>query len=146
MKKDCGFQFLDHRADVYIMAYGKNLNESFECAAKAMFEVITDTSRVEPIIKKDITVNGFDLYSLLYSWLEELLYFFDTENMVFSHFFIHEISIINGDNYILNATIFGEKFDPLKHEKRTIVKAITYFQMEIKEEDGKFIVKFVLDI
>lgn len=146
MRETGGFSFLDHKADVYIMAFGKSLNESFEYAAKAMFEVITDTSMVEPNIKKDISVYGFDLYSLLYSWLEELLYIFDVENIVFSHFHVCSINKTDEENYVLKAFALGEKFNPLKHVRRTIVKAVTYSQMEIKHENDNFIVKFILDI
>lgn len=141
-----GFIFLDHKADAYIMAYGDNLNESFEYAAKAMFEVITDTSKVNPIISKRLHITSFDLYSLLYSWLEELLYIFDTEGIIFSNFHISSISKSDDGLYILDADVSGEIFNPSKHPRKTIVKAITYYQMEIKEEGGKIILKFVLDI
>ncbi|RLE53057.1 MAG: archease, partial [Candidatus Methanomethylicota archaeon] len=64
------FEFLDHMADVYIAAYGRDLKEAFENAAKAMFEVMTDISTVNPKVKREIRVEGFDLESLLYEWLE----------------------------------------------------------------------------
>ncbi|MCS7366804.1 MAG: archease [archaeon YNP-WB-062] len=143
---DHGFVFLDHKADVYVMAFGRSLNECFEYAAKAMFEVMTDTSRIEPSIRREIHVNGFDIYSLLYSWLEELLYLFDAEGLVFSSFNVQRISKIDEENYVLDAIVFGEKFDSAKHERRTVVKAITYSQMEIYNEDNKFVAKFLLDI
>jgi len=143
---DHGFVFLDHKADVYVMAFGKNLNECFEYAAKAMFEVMTDTSKIEPLIRREVHAYGFDLFSLLYSWLEELLYLFDAEGLVFSSFNVQRISKVDEENYVLDAVVFGEKFDPMKHERRTVVKAITYSQMKIYNEDGKFIAKFVLDI
>ena len=60
------FEFLPHTADVYIAAYGRTLEEAFANAALAMFEVMTDTSRVEPRVSKRVRVEGFDLESLLY--------------------------------------------------------------------------------
>ena len=36
------FEFLEHTADVYIRAYGKTMEEAYENAALAMFEVMTD--------------------------------------------------------------------------------------------------------
>ena len=38
------FEFLEHTADAYIIAYGKDLAEAFENAALAMFEVMTNTA------------------------------------------------------------------------------------------------------
>ena len=42
-----GYEFLDHTADVQIHAWGKDLKESFEQAAKAMFAYMTDLDTVE---------------------------------------------------------------------------------------------------
>lgn len=42
------FEFFDVTADVGIRAYGKTLEDAFENAALAMFEVMTDTSRINP--------------------------------------------------------------------------------------------------
>ena len=43
------FEFLEHTGDAYIAAYGKTLEEAFENAALATFEVMTDVEKVEPI-------------------------------------------------------------------------------------------------
>ena len=40
------FEFLEHTADVYVRAHGKNLEEAFENSALAMFETITNTRKV----------------------------------------------------------------------------------------------------
>ena len=42
MDKTGKFEFLEHTADVYIAAYGKNLAEAFENAAFAMSNVMTE--------------------------------------------------------------------------------------------------------
>ncbi len=51
-----------------------------------MFEVITDTSTVKPLIKKQIGLEAEDEYAILYDWLSELLFFHDSEYLVFSKF------------------------------------------------------------
>jgi len=139
------FEFLDHMADVYIAAYGRDLKEAFENAAKAMFEVMTDISTVNPKVKREIRVEGFDLESLLYEWLEELLFIFEVELIVFSEFRVKRIERVNG-KYVLEAEAFGEKFDPSRHPRKTGVKAVTYSLMEIVDKPGECVVKFVLDI
>ncbi|EZQ03834.1 MULTISPECIES: archease [Acidianus] len=139
MKK---FEFVDNTADVGIRAFGNSLNEAFENAALAMFEVMTDTQKVSPKEKREINVDGIDLENLLYRWLEALLVFYDSELLLFSKFKVN----INQDLMSLNATVWGEKFDSRKHEKRTLVKAITYSQMSIKKTDNEYILEFVVDI
>jgi len=139
------FKFLEHTADVYIAAYGRTLEEAYANAGVALFEVMTDTSKVDSKVCEKIEVEGFDKQSLLYNWLEELLYLFEVKNLVFSKIRVQSISKKN-DTFILTAEAWGEPFDPQKHEQRTLVKAVTYSLMEISEENGKYVVKFVLDI
>ena len=81
-----GFRFLEHISEAYIEAYGKNLEEAFEYAAKAMFEVMTDTSKVEARVEEDVEVEGEDKEALLMEWLSELLYRYGAKNMVYSKF------------------------------------------------------------
>ena len=70
------YEFLEHTADVYLAAYGKSLQEAFENAALAMFDVMTEVEGVKPKVEDDVDVEGYDVYALLYSWLEELLILF----------------------------------------------------------------------
>jgi len=140
------FTFLEHTADVYIEAYGNTLEELFENSAIAMFEVMTDTSKVKPIEVKSVKTGGFDLESLLYRWLEEWLIIHDSENMVFSKFKVNTIKKVNEEEYVIEGYGWGEKFNPKVHEVRTEVKAVTYHMMEIKQINGKWIARFLLDI
>jgi SHS2 domain-containing protein len=83
MEKTGKFEFLEHTADVYIAAHGKTLEEAFENAALAMFEVMTDTETVSPDLEDSVEVEAEDEYALLYSWLEALLVKFETQNMLY---------------------------------------------------------------
>ena len=139
------FKFLTHTADAYYVAYGHTLEEAFENAALAMYEIITDTNKISPSVELKIRVEGFDLYSLLYNWLEELLFYTDSERLVFSKFSIEKISREN-DRYVLSAKVRGEVFDPKKHECRNQVKAVTYSQMEISRKSNIYEVRVVLDL
>ncbi|HDI75102.1 MAG TPA: archease, partial [Thermoprotei archaeon] len=113
----------------------------------AFFEVMTDTKKVERKVRKYIKVEGFDYFSLLYNWLEELLFIFEAKGLVFSHIEVKEIQKISESKIILEAVAEGENFDPQRHESRTLVKAVTYSLMDIsKRDDGTYVVKFVLDI
>jgi len=144
MKKNIGFKFLEHTADVYIEAWGTTLDEAFEQSAIAMFEVMTDTKKVKPKREYNIAITAEDEYLLLYDWLEELLFLYDTENVVFSEFSVkitHE-----KDTFVLEGIAKGEIFNSKKHEPRTEVKAITLSMMEIKKTATTVKVRFVLDI
>jgi SHS2 domain-containing protein len=139
------FEFLEHTADVYIAAYGRDLAEAFENAACAMFEVMTDAGKIVPRIEESVQVTAADEYGLLYSWLESLLVKFDTEQIMYSKFKIAGIDRGN-EGFSLTARVWGEKFDARRHPQRVGIKAVTYHRMEIIREPKAVTVKFILDI
>ncbi len=138
-------KYIDHTADIIVECVGESLKDAFETAAKALFNVMLNVNKVESITKVEISIDGFDLEELLLKWLEEFLIIFDSESLVFSKFNVENISE-NDDGWHLEAICFGESFDPEKHEFKTGVKAATYSEMEIKQENGKWKFHFVLDL
>jgi SHS2 domain-containing protein len=145
MDKTGKFEFLEHTADVYIAAHGENLEEAFENAALAMFEVMTDTAKVSPSEKDFVEVEAEDEYALLYSWLEALLVKFEVNGTLYSKFKISRLKETL-EGFKLEATVWGEKFNAEKHEQKVAVKAVTYHRMEIIKELTKVTLEFILDI
>ena len=144
-EKKNDFEFLEHIADVYIAAHGKTLEEAFENAALATFEVMTETKKVVPRLEKTVEVEGNDEKALLYNWLETLLVKFEITENLYSKFRITSLQKVN-DGYKLQAKIEGERFNPEKHPQRVGVKAVTYHRMEIIKKPKKVTLKFILDI
>ena len=145
MAEKMGFEFLEHMADAYIAAYGKDLAEAFENAALAMFDVMTEVEKVRSEVEDYVDVMGEDEYALLYSWLEALLVKFDIKGMFYSKFKVVNLNKIS-NGFRLRAEIWGEKFNPEKHTQKVGVKAVTYHRMEIIREPNKVTLKFILDI
>jgi SHS2 domain-containing protein len=139
------FEFLEHTADVYVVAYGNDLEEAFENAAYATFEAMTETEKVEPKIEDNIEVEGHDEYALLYNWLEALLIKFEMTENLYSKFKISKIEKTR-KGFKLKARIWGESFNPQKHPQKVGIKAVTYHQMEILKKPKRVTVKFILDI
>lgn len=138
------FEFLNHMADVYIRAYGRDLKEAFESAAVALFEIMLNVSKVDPVESVKLKVDGYDRYQLLYNWLESLLILFTVRSFALRKAAISELKL-NGQ-CSLDATIYGETYVPEKHEARMEVKSPTYSLMEIREGSEGAEVRFVLDI
>ena len=129
MKK--GFEIVNHTADAGIIAYGDDINQAFANAAKALFSLITELDDVEEILHRDIELTAPDKESLLVEWLNQLIYLFDTENIVFKSF-----DVIKLNNTQLKARSYGEKVDSLKHRLKTGVKAATYHMLKVDKSDG----------
>ena len=145
MDKIGKFEFLEHTADVYVAAHGKTLEEAFENAALAMFEVMTDTDKVSADVEDNFVVEAEDEFALLYSWLEALLVNFETKNMLYSQFQLAGIEETE-EGFRIKAAAWGEKFNAEKHAQKVGVKAVTYHRMEILKEFNKVTLEFILDI
>ena len=122
------FKFVEHTADVGVEAYGESLEETFINAALGLFEIMTDTSKVEEKEVREIKAKGEDLKSLLYDFLEQFLILHDSENLIFTKV------VVKITNNELIGKVWGDVFDSTKHEDRTQVKAITYHDMSIEDK------------
>ena len=145
--KGLPFEFIEHTADVGILARGATLAEAFQNAAQGMFSIIADLSRVAEKAERRVTVAGRDLEGLLVAWLSELLYIFDAEGVIFSRFAIDEIGpLAEGLNPQLRARVCGEPFDPERHEPRLAVKAVTRHQLSVRQGRDGWEARVILDI
>ncbi len=139
-----GFKFLEHTADVYFVASGSSLEEALCNAAKAMFETITDTSKIDVDVCLDVSDSCYDLLNCVYRWLEDLLILHDSRNLIFKDFEFKFIELSGEYRFIGRAC--GEFFNLNKHEPRLVVKAVTYSLMNVENVDNCWRVYVVLDI
>lgn len=124
-----------------IRASGEDIEEAFEEAAKGMFSIITNVSKVEEGKEYEIEIKEDSMESLLVNFLSELIYLHEVNNLLFSDF---EIEIKEeGKSKKLVATAFGEKIDLEKHEMDTAVKAVSYHDLSV-DPDGT--IEILLDI
>ena len=125
------FEYFDVTADIGFYAYGKNLNEAFENAGLAIFNIISDTKGISSNTEKSFEITSEDEVSLLYDYLEELLFLHEVEFMLFSEFHV-EID----ENLHLRATVKGEEINWDKHERKTEIKAITFHMMDVEIKES----------
>jgi SHS2 domain-containing protein len=150
------FRYLDHMTDAVIEAYGGTLDEAFENSAHGLVDTMYDmtTNRnISPTLAADkeiqIEVKGFDLENLLYNWLEEVMLVVLVDHILLSDFKVKITKEKFAEyNYLLNGVAKGEDLNSEKHHYKVEVKAITYHEMEIKEEKEKNRVttRFLLDL
>ena len=134
------YKFLDHATDAIIEINAKDLKEAFSTAADAVINLTIDQNKVEEKDTKEFTSQGKDLYYLLFSWLEEIPFILITEGFAIKRI---EFNIEKNDVYIINAKAFGETLNLKKHNFKVEIKAPTFYDMIIKNED-KVYMKFLL--
>jgi SHS2 domain-containing protein len=148
------FKFIPHTADIKFQAFGDSLEKCFENAAHALTHIITN-EKIKQKEKKRIKVKGRDVESLLYNFLEELLYLLDVGGFVVGkveNLKITSSSVIRNKKKIFNSELTCELFgdDIENYEAATHVKAITYHEMFIKQERVKgkniFVCQVVVDV
>lgn len=134
------FEVIDHTADIGIAAYGANLREAFANAAYALFSLMVDLDNVADAVCYEAEVTAENREDLLVAWLNELIYLFEVENVLFQRFEIDELSETR-----LRASCYGERIDPERHKIKIAVKAATYHMLKVEERDG-YRVQVLFDI
>lgn len=135
------YELIDHTADVGVKAYGKDISECFENAARGMFDIITDKSEVESTGQYNVELEADNLEQLLVDWLSELLFLHSAKNLVFGFFKVE----VDEKKSSLKGTFYGEKFNLSKHKVGAEIKAVTYHILEVKNKKP-FHVQVLFDI
>jgi SHS2 domain-containing protein len=131
--------------DAVIEAYGITLEQAFENAAKGLIDTMIDLKTVRPEKEIKFSAKGHDLYSLLFDWLDKVMLLLVADRIAVSQFSI-KIKRHNNNRYSLEGTTRGEALDLGRHRYKVEIKAVTYHEMEIKQEKGMVTVRFLLDL
>lgn len=133
------FELIEHTADIGLVAYGHDLAEAFANAAYGLFSIIANLGNVQEKESLQIELEEEDTETLLFEWLNYLLYVFDVDMLLLKRF-----DIENFDGSVLTATCYGEKYDPSRHRLKTGVKSATYHMLKVDREKNQ--VQVILDV
>ena len=128
-------------ADLLVEGFGATLGEAFEQVALAMYNVVTPLNGIKKVLEFQVSVDGIDLMSLLFNFLDELLYKLDVEELVASKLDV----AVDPIGLVASATCYGEKFSQKTHKVGIAVKAVTYHMMELKKTDDGWRIQLVFD-
>src|SRR6476620_7176372 len=119
------FELLEHTSDIGVLARGADREEALIAASQRRVSIFVDLVPFRPLEERFFKATGPDEAAQIVNWLNEILFFFDTEGMIFVEF---EIESWNANEIVGHAR--GERLDIDRHEFRTAVKAATYHQFE----------------
>jgi len=136
------YKFLDHATDAFVEVTAKDLHEAFLVTANAVINITLDQDKVEEKEKMEFSADGKDLRYLLFSWLEEITFVLITEGFAIKRI---EFEIQKKDDYTIVATAYGEPLDLKKHNFKVEIKAPTFYEMKIEQNNGVFM-RFLLDL
>ena len=135
------FEGIDISGDAGIRAYGETLEDVFTNAAMGMYSLITDPEGIGERKEIDVAAESRSLEGLLVSWLNELIFHFDTYG-----FIGRTIRVETLESHRIVAKISGEDFDPERHERRLLIKAATYHQLSVGKKEGHWVANVIFDI
>jgi SHS2 domain-containing protein len=151
------FEILDLPGDAGIRAFGKNIEDAFVHAAIGMFSLITDLDTIKEEKTIDVALESDSLDGILVSWLNELIFHFDTYGFIGKK--ITDFHLVggglSGDEtgqraeekiYKLKASVTGEEFDPQRHEGKLLIKAATYHKLAVEKRHGMWELHVIFDI
>ena len=135
------FETFDHTADLGLRIRAGDLDTLFAEAALALFSaVITDPASVRPAVRREVKLPPDDREYLLFDWLKALLYWFDSEHLVFGKFEVHVTDAG------LTGTMWGEPLDRQRHQLEHEVKAITYHGLRVEQTPDGWLAEVIVDI
>ena len=135
------FELIDISGDAGIKAFGESLEEIFLNAAAGMYSLITDLDNIYPQKSIEIQASGNSLEGLLVSWLNELIFQFDTYGFLGKDIHINELC-----DTLIKATLKGEAFVPERHGRGLLIKAATYHKLKIERKEDHWEADVIFDI
>ncbi len=133
------YRLIEHTADTGLVAYGKNMRQAFANAAYGLFSIITEMRRVRELESREVAVNAQNQESLLFNWMNQLIYIFEIEHLLFRKF-----DIIEFNNNSLKAICRGERYNPTRHILKLGVKSATYHLLKVDEAKNQ--VRVIFDV
>ncbi len=140
------YKILEHPSDIGISVECKSLSEAFIESTYALYKIIFG-EKSETVLNKlsndeaILEVEGNDEESLFVNYLNELLFFLDSEKALIS---------------VSDVLYFSDKKLKFRFVKKYVdfqlipiqlyVKAVTYHQLSIKKDSNGVIINFFLDI
>jgi SHS2 domain-containing protein len=135
------YTVFEHTADVGIEVTASSMEELFVHSALALADIMFERSPSGTSEGRLIMVVGSNPEELLIAWLNELLYIYAVERLVFSDFTDTELT---ETTFMTRAR--GERADPERHGLEMEIKAATYHGFSIERDGDTFRARIIFDI
>jgi SHS2 domain-containing protein len=132
-------EILNHTADIRVRITATSLPSLFKESLQAMNQILkTENDQGDQAsIKKMIEVSSFDSTALLIDFLSEVL----TETLI-SNVLFGAVDFINLEETTLMAQLAGYRIDAFDED----IKAVTYHEADVIENNGTWSTLIVFDI
>ncbi|HWC88486.1 MAG TPA: archease [Pirellulales bacterium] len=135
------YETFEHTADLGLRVRAADLPSLFADAGRGLFSIIVAGGvQVQPQEEWRCELSGSRLDELLFDWLNELLYVFESRHLLLAEFHV----VLAGEQ--LTAQCRGEPWDPARHQLEHEVKAITYHGLRVEQTADGWLAEVIVDI
>lgn len=141
MDKGKNHRIVARQSELAVRVVGTSQINLFVNAAFALFDVLTDTEKIDAKERMQLEVDGSDRDDLLVNWLRELLYLYQGSAYLLKEFTIQEMK-----DTTMKAAVSGEKLDPDRHEIKQEIAAVAYDQSHMQKTGDLWIAQVILEV
>jgi len=135
------YETFEHTADLGLRVTAADLPSLFAEAGRGLTSmIVANLDDVRPVREVTIAVEGGRLDELLFDWLNEILYVFESQRLLLAQF---DVQI---DAAGLRASARGEEADESRHVLEHEVKAITYHGLKVERTSEGYLAEIIVDI
>jgi SHS2 domain-containing protein len=135
------FREIEHTADIGIEVEADSAAGLFSCAGQALFSLMVHPEGIRAREVREETVTAEDWENLFHDWLSHLLHHFLQDGFIAA-----TISVLDIDETHIHARLTGEKLDYERHDFQTEIKAVTYHQLSVRNENGHWTARVIFDV
>lgn len=131
----------EHTADIGLSAKADDLPGLYEAMAEGLAELMCPRAQVEPGDSRELSIQAEDAEALLVDFLSEVRAIIQVDRFLVGTVHVRDVS-----ETALMVELFGEPMDPDRHSLGHDVKAVTYHQLLVGKQDGKWVARVILDV
>lgn len=135
------YTVFEHTADVGIEVTADSREDLFVNSALAMTDIMFDRTPEGASESRLVMVVGEKPEEMLIAWLNELLYIYCVERLVFTRF-----TDIKLTESMFMVRAHGERVDPDAHRVETEIKAATYHGFSIEPDGDRLKARIIFDV
>ena len=135
------YEVFEHTADLGLRIRADTLEQLLADAGRGLFSlIVTNLNDVRSVSERSYRIQREEDDYLLFDWLNELLYTFESERLLLCEFRVRL------EQSTLEAYCRGEPMDLDRHQMDHEVKAITYHGLKVEQTEGHWLAEVIVDI
>jgi SHS2 domain-containing protein len=129
------YRWVEHTSEVEVLIEDDSPRAVFIEALVALGDLLTEERGGDPVTH-EVSISAPDLPALLVEWLSELVYLAESDG-----FIPERVVEIEFTQTSLEATVGGQRARP-----QTVIKGVTYHDLELSQTEGRWRARVVLDV